>query len=494
MHVDHTEVNRARRELVAALREPDAAADPAIVEERAQQLADAKRRANQEYLTRVGRYGWAVLVVAGLAGLYFAARAAPGWGLQWPFAAGVSPIRRSVVVAILLTAAVLAVMSAFRRRDGGLRSYLIGGDGRFSTSQTQAALWTLALAFVLACLLLRAPFGEPGGTFAAGFDSLDEAYLLLLGGPAAAWVLARRVTAGKVDAQTLQKTRSDEAQLRDLVSNDDGRADLNDAQFFAFSMLALAYFIAAFAARPTAIPPMPLGLATLTSAAALLYLGGKGLEKNAPVITSVERATGSGPVRAGDRVRIRGANFVPAGAGGDLDALVRLKVFFGDAVAVVVPSFAGRAQDDRLQWARVVRQEVRNPVDGRIEVTVPLLVPAGPVTVRVVTAAGLESNAYEVPIGDGRPVITGVTPLPLEPGAPATVTGHWLTDAGFPGPPAVTVAGLPAEVLSHSDSAVRLAAVPAGLTGPVADVVVTTTAGMGSAPQPVPLRGTPAQA
>lgn len=124
------------------------------------------------------------------------------------------------------------------------------------------------------------------------------------------------------------------------------------------------------------------------------------------MITSVERATGSGPVRAGDRVRIRGANFVPAGAGGDLDALVRLKVFFGDAVAVVVPSFAGRAQDDRLQWARVVRQDVRNPLDGRIEVTVPLPVPAGP----------------------------------------------------------------------------------------VADVVVTTTAGVGSAPQPVPLRGTPAQA
>jgi hypothetical protein len=197
VHVNQTQVNQARRELVAALREPDAA-DPAIVEERAQQLADAKRRANQEYLARVGRYGWAVLVLAALAGLYFAARAAPGWGLQWPFAAGVSPIRRAVVVAILLTAAVLAVMSAFRRRDGGLRSYLIGGDGRFSTSQTQAALWTLALAFVLACLLLRAPFGEPGGTFAAGFDSLDEAYLLLLGGPAAAWVLARRVTAGKV--------------------------------------------------------------------------------------------------------------------------------------------------------------------------------------------------------------------------------------------------------------------------------------------------------
>jgi hypothetical protein len=47
VHVNQTQVNQARRELVAALREPDAA-DPAIVEERAQQLADAKRRANQE--------------------------------------------------------------------------------------------------------------------------------------------------------------------------------------------------------------------------------------------------------------------------------------------------------------------------------------------------------------------------------------------------------------------------------------------------------------
>jgi hypothetical protein len=182
----------------------------------------------------------------------------------------VSPIRRAVVVAILLTAAVLAVMSAFRGRDGGLRSYLIGGDGRFSTSQTQAALWTLALAFVLACLLLR--FGKPVGTFAAGFDSLDQAYLLLLGGPAAAWVLARRET---------------------------GHAHLR---------------------RGAALPRR------------------KGLEKNAPVITPVERATGSGPVRAGDRVRIRGANFVPAGAGGDLDALVRLK---GPAADVVVTTTAG---------------------------------------------------------------------------------------------------------------------------------------------------------
>jgi hypothetical protein len=485
--VKHTGVNQARRDLVAEVRKPDGARDPAAIEELADRLADRKRQANQEYLTRVGWYAWIVLAGLAVAGLYLALRQAPGWGVQWPFAAGVSPIRRAVVVAILLTAAILAVMSAFRRNDGGLRTYLIGADGRFSTSQTQAALWTLALSFVLACLLLRAPFGESGDTFVAGFDSLDETYLLLLGGPAAAWVLARRVTAGKVDDRTLQKTHADEAQLRDLVSNDDGRADLNDAQFFVFSMLALVYFIATFAARPMAVPQMPLGLAMLTSAAALLYLGGKGLEKNAPVVTSVERATGSGPVRAGDRVRIRGSNFVPAGAGGDVDALVRLKVYFGEAVAVVVPTFAGRAQADRLQWARGVRHEVRNPRDDRIEVGVPLEVPPGPATVRVVTAPGLESTGYEVPISDGRPVIAGTTPMPLHPGDPATVAGRWFQDAGFPGPATVTVDGQLVPVVANSDSAVQLAAVPADLSGPTAEVVVITTAGVRSAPRPIPV-------
>jgi hypothetical protein len=489
--VKHTGVNEARTDLIAAVRKPESTRDPAAIEELADRLADRKRQANQEYLTRVGWYAWIVLGALAGAGLYLALRNAPGWSVQWPFAGGVSPIRRAVVVAVLLTAVILVVMSAFRRNDGGLRGYLIGSDGRFSTSQTQAALWTLALGFVLACLLLRAPFGETGDTFVAGFDSLDETYLLLLGGPAAAWVLARRVTAGKVDDRTLQKTHADEAQIRDLVSNDDGRADLNDAQFFVFSMLALVYFIAAFAARPTAVPQMPLGLAMLTSAAALIYLGGKGLEKNAPVITSVERATGAGPVRAGDRVRVRGSNFVPAGAGGDVDALVRLKVYFGEAVAVVVPSFAGGAQTDRLQWARVVRQEVRNPRDDRIEVDVPLEVPPGPVTVRVVTAAGLESTGYDVPVSDGRPVVTGTIPMPMQPGSPATVVGRWLQDAGFPGPATVTVGSRLVAVEATSDSAVRLAEVPAGLPGPTADVVVTTTAGVQSAPRPIPVAPPP---
>ena len=52
--------------------------------------------------------------------------------------------------------AVIALLSLLMYGDnGGLRRLIIGKDGRFSTSFTQAALWTLALSYGLLYLLLR---------------------------------------------------------------------------------------------------------------------------------------------------------------------------------------------------------------------------------------------------------------------------------------------------------------------------------------------------
>lgn len=228
---------------------------------------------------------------------------APGFTLPWDYddqaAAG-------FVHAIFFTLILLGALSLLSRRSGGMRSLLIGGDGRFSTSQTQAALWTLAVLFLASDLLLRRTPGE--------FDALDENYLLLLGGPYAAWVISGAVGRGKLQAGDLQKVTTPEAQVKDVLSDDNGRASLTDTQFFAFSILALVGVLVAFAREPARLPEINPGLVLLSSAAALVYTGKKALDNNAPVVSSITRESGAGPMVPGDRIVVSGTNLVPAGA------------------------------------------------------------------------------------------------------------------------------------------------------------------------------------
>lgn len=312
------------------------------------------------------------------------------WDFEDPNATGV--FYGTVVAYVLLVGVGLLVSGG-----GGLRWFLIGGDGRISTAQTQAAIWTVAVLFIALVLLLRPSPGE--------FDELDENYLLMLGGPFTALVIGGAVARGKIQANEVQKSDSEEAQVRDIFCNDSGRPELVDTQFFLFSMAALVGVVFAFWQSPDSVPPINTGLAMLSGGGALVYVGKKALDSNAPLITSVTPGGTGERIAEGLDIVIRGANFVPPGTGGDIDALRRLRVEFEkEDGAVISRQVALRTADtDTVSSAADVRRVIRNPLNGRVIATVPdELVPKDKESfecdVRVVTAAGVASPKYAVVI------------------------------------------------------------------------------------------------
>lgn len=91
------------------------------------------------------------------------------------------------------------------------------------------------------------------------------------------------------------------------------------------------------------------------------------------------------PIRTGDDIEIRGAGFVPPGAGAP-DRLARVVVRIGRVHVHVplVPVAGGFA----------------NPADTVLTVPVPVEVEPGLVDVQVVTAAGVETNRVEIDVTD----------------------------------------------------------------------------------------------
>src|SRR4051812_5188404 len=101
----------------------------------------------------------------------------------------------AVAVTALLIA--LAVFTVSRRKQVGFgRACLLtisGKDGRVSTSITVAALWTAIVAWILVSLLFRWP-----PNWDDALAELSPNYLLLLGGPYAALVLAKATVTARV--------------------------------------------------------------------------------------------------------------------------------------------------------------------------------------------------------------------------------------------------------------------------------------------------------
>lgn len=122
---------------------------------------------------------------------------------------------------------------------------------------------------------------------------------------------------------------------------------------------------------------------------AAAYFAGKYTEGGRPVVLSVVRAREAGdldaPIRTGDDIEIRGAGFVPPGAGSP-DRLARMVVRIGPVHVHVpmVPVTGGFA----------------NPTDTVLTVPVPVEVEPGVVEVQVVTASGAESNRVAIDVTD----------------------------------------------------------------------------------------------
>ena len=220
--------------------------------------------------------------------------------------------------ALFFAFAVVAAGLGLTHVLGGAEKYgifrpLIGADNRFSTSKTQAGLWTVLIVTGFAWLLGLATFA---GADLATLMPEDRwnGYLILLGGPFAAAVLAKGIVEWKVENGTLQKTSPDQTTVSQIATDDKGRTDLVDTQYLLFNVIAMGYFVVRLPVDGV-LPEMPSSLLALTGLTAATFVANKAAQRNRPTITSVSPMT---PARD-ELVTIFGTNFDPTGPAGRPD-------------------------------------------------------------------------------------------------------------------------------------------------------------------------------
>lgn len=280
-----------------------------------------------------------------------------GWAWCWAFAA----VGVGLLVLHLIDGA----------KGYGVFRPLIGADRRFSTSLTQLGLWTLLITTSFGWLLIKAGLTDVSVDTLLPSSRWDQ-YLLLLGGPFAAAVLAKGIVTYKVSQGTLQKTEPAATELRQVAADDGGGTDLVDAQYLLFNLVAQVYFVIALVQKGV-LPEMPSTLLAMTSLTAATYVGSKAARANAPVITSISPKT----VSVGTEVTVLGSNFDPSGS--------------ADPRRVVTISISGLAE--------AIPVAPGDFTDTRVWFTVPPGVTAGKhQTLQLTSTAGVATIEYDVEV------------------------------------------------------------------------------------------------
>ena len=208
-----------------------------------------------------------------LASIWFWDSPSWGWSEAWAVAFLLAP---SIV-------SFLAVRVGDKKNARFFLALINGKDGRWSTSKAGYLLWTYAIAFAFLAILVH----DQGRGF-EGID-LNDQYLLLLGVPAGAALAAKGITQNGIETGKLDKspnpgaTQGLEKNVVDgvgqLLSKDDGTADLMDTQYLVFNGLLLAYFLTQFLEHPSAdLPTLPKTLVALSGIAGASYIGKKALQ------------------------------------------------------------------------------------------------------------------------------------------------------------------------------------------------------------------------
>ncbi|MFE2939680.1 hypothetical protein ACFXKG_11580 [Streptomyces sp. NPDC059255] len=351
----------------------------------ARAVADRSREAGDAWLHTVWRH--TLFAAWGCVVLLLLAQAVTAIGTGWTLA------RTAGLVAAVLCAGLLTAAAWLHRARGGLLAPLIGEDNRLSTSRTVASAWVLLVVYavlVLAFELAGASGHRRRDELIAGLELARGAGLVsVLAVVCAIAVVVRRVVSVRVLGQRLQKVRADRPRLADLLCDDGGRGSFTDVQYTLVNAVAVVFAAVRLARRPEQLPDLPWALALLVGVSAATYFAGKYAEGGRPVVLSVVRAREAGdldaPIRTGDDIEIRGAGFVPPGAGTP-DRLARMVVRIG-AVHVHVPLVP-------------VPGGFANPADTSLTVPVPVEVEPGAVEVQVVTAAGIETNRVIIEVMD----------------------------------------------------------------------------------------------
>jgi len=339
----------------------------------------------------------------------------------------------------------------------GIFRPIIGADGRFSTGLTQLAIWTLAIGTALGFLLGRSMFEGVSLSGALPESTWDD-YLILLGGPFAAAVLAKGIVTYKVDAGTLQKSEPAAPQITQVATNDSGSVDLVDSQYLLFNIIALGYFTITLV-NTAVLPTIPPTLLAMTSGTAALYVANKAAQRNAPSITSVSPRTAA----PGDEVTVLGGNFDPGDRG---DLLRRITVTMSGYQRIIYP---------------------KPTSDTRAVFRVPDDVPAGKRTLKLTSSAGVETEDTDIEILPSAVEILEASPSQVQPGGRMTLVGrNFRTDLD----PRVTVAGIVASDPSVVQGGRCLSfTVPRDLPDPSAETVpvVVSFPNLGDATQSFPL-------
>jgi hypothetical protein len=223
----------------------------------------------------------------------------------------------------------------------GVLGIIVGKDWRWSTSKWMAAMWTYALLFAVISLFLL--YGVDG--LANKLSPLQLGYLVLIGSPLAAAVLAKGFTAGNAAQSGDPKTTygaqpgpippapiplpagstpgasgsgtsgasgsgtsgvqvysgsgtattpaagpqlpSVGAGAAQLISTDDGDTDLGDFQYLCFNLILLAYFLFTFFLSPKeGLPDLPETLLALAGVSATGYATSKYFQSSPPPIVN----------------------------------------------------------------------------------------------------------------------------------------------------------------------------------------------------------------
>ncbi len=333
---------------------------------------------------------------------------------------GAFPLHQVAAGLIVLCAIGVAAKAHrwFRKRaqhDDDPRGGLVTGwDRRLSTSKAMALAWTAALAHMIITLGLigvtagRERFNEAFAAQADGSSPL-ELYLVLIGGPYAALVLSKLTVVTKIASGGLQKTdgRGD-GNIADLVSGDDGAADLPDFQYTLFNLIGLGVVLVLFGADPASgVPEVPSFLAVLLGGSALTYTANKAVQGNAPKITGVV----PGMARIGERIAILGLNLHLASAEEDKPKVTVAGV-------EVDKSKISAVRSDRVEF-EVPAPKAGTGWDSR------------PQDVRLTTVAGATADApAAVTIVEDQPLLTAVQPQMISLGELLTLSGNYFYKAG----------------------------------------------------------------
>ncbi|MFM9369402.1 hypothetical protein [Streptomyces sp. Da 82-17] len=348
-------------------------------------VAERGRAEGRAWLRQMWRR--TLIAVGAACALFLLAQTLTAIGSGWTAA------RTAGALAAALTGGALLVVGRAHQAHGGVLAPLVGEDNRLSTSRAVAAAWLFLTGFTVLVLALRLALADTARERSALLEGLQlgagSGLLTVVAVVSGIAVLVRRIVVVRVQAQRLQKVPADRPRISDLVTDDAGRGSFTDVSYVLVSAGALAFAAVRFAREPGRLPDLPWGLGLLVLVSAGTYLAGKLTEGGRPVILSVVRAREPGdldaPVRTGDDIEIRGAGFVPPGAGAP-DRLARVVVRVGP-VHVHVPLVP-------------VPGGFTNPTDSVLTVPVPVDIPPGRVEVQVITAAGVESNRCVVEVTD----------------------------------------------------------------------------------------------